>query len=112
MAAIDDVSQNRLKVPPARAFFFDQTAITPESSHPFDSSAGYMPMKRYSAFAIAREAVRYHTGWERAWRAPNGPHFLARTEDGGSFELAYDEAEDMWSVTSSSNKNTFKEDQR
>ncbi|MEL7132460.1 MAG: sarcosine oxidase subunit beta family protein [Pseudomonadota bacterium] len=27
-------------------------------------------MKRYSAFAIAREAVRYHTGWERAWRAP------------------------------------------
>ncbi|NNK78715.1 MAG: sarcosine oxidase subunit beta family protein [Litoreibacter sp.] len=27
-------------------------------------------MKRYSAFAIAREASRYHTGWERAWRAP------------------------------------------
>ncbi|MEM8655986.1 MAG: sarcosine oxidase subunit beta family protein [Pseudomonadota bacterium] len=27
-------------------------------------------MKRYSAFAIAREAARYHTGWERAWRAP------------------------------------------
>lgn len=27
-------------------------------------------MKRYSAFAIAREAVRYHTGWQRAWRAP------------------------------------------
>jgi sarcosine oxidase subunit beta len=27
-------------------------------------------MKRYSAFAIAREAVRYHSGWERAWRAP------------------------------------------
>jgi len=27
-------------------------------------------MKRYSAFAIAREALRYHTGWERAWAAP------------------------------------------
>ncbi|CUH80015.1 sarcosine oxidase subunit beta family protein [Tropicibacter naphthalenivorans] len=25
-------------------------------------------MKRYSAFAIAREALRGHTGWERAWR--------------------------------------------
>ncbi|NDR55293.1 sarcosine oxidase subunit beta family protein [Aliiruegeria sabulilitoris] len=27
-------------------------------------------MRRYSAFAIAREALRYHTGWERAWRSP------------------------------------------
>jgi len=27
-------------------------------------------MKRYSAFAIAREAARYHQGWERAWAAP------------------------------------------
>ncbi len=27
-------------------------------------------MRRYSAFAIAREAARYHTGWERAWRSP------------------------------------------
>ena len=27
-------------------------------------------MRRYSAFAIAREAVRYHSGWERAWRSP------------------------------------------
>jgi sarcosine oxidase subunit beta len=27
-------------------------------------------MRRYSAFAIAREAVRYHQGWERAWRSP------------------------------------------
>jgi sarcosine oxidase subunit beta len=27
-------------------------------------------MKRYSAFAIAREAARYHQGWERAWRSP------------------------------------------
>ncbi|MEM8577455.1 MAG: sarcosine oxidase subunit beta family protein [Pseudomonadota bacterium] len=27
-------------------------------------------MKRYSAFAIAREAFRHHAGWERAWRSP------------------------------------------
>lgn len=27
-------------------------------------------MKRYSAFAIAREALRYHSGWERAWGNP------------------------------------------
>lgn len=27
-------------------------------------------MKRYSVFAIAREAVRYHMGWERAWASP------------------------------------------
>jgi sarcosine oxidase subunit beta len=27
-------------------------------------------MKRYSVFAVAREAFRYHSGWERAWRNP------------------------------------------
>jgi len=27
-------------------------------------------MKRYSAFAIAREALRFHTGWDRAWASP------------------------------------------
>ena len=27
-------------------------------------------MKRYSAFAIAREAFRHHAGWERAWGSP------------------------------------------
>ncbi|SPJ22473.1 sarcosine oxidase subunit beta family protein [Palleronia abyssalis] len=26
-------------------------------------------MRRYSAFAIAREALRHHTGWGRAWKA-------------------------------------------
>ncbi len=29
---------------------------------------GDMAMKRYSVFAVAREAARYHTGWERAWK--------------------------------------------
>ncbi|WP_050932039.1 sarcosine oxidase subunit beta family protein [Aestuariivita boseongensis] len=27
-------------------------------------------MRRYSAFAVAREALRYHSGWERAWASP------------------------------------------
>ena len=27
-------------------------------------------MKRYSAFAIAKQAAQYHQGWERAWRSP------------------------------------------
>ena len=27
-------------------------------------------MRRYSAFAIAREAFNYQQGWERAWRSP------------------------------------------
>ena len=27
-------------------------------------------MKRYSAFAVVREALRFHSGWERAWRTP------------------------------------------
>ena len=35
-----------------------------------DSSIGGSEMKRYSAFAIAREALRHHAGWERAWKSP------------------------------------------
>ncbi|MEM6388699.1 MAG: FAD-dependent oxidoreductase, partial [Pseudomonadota bacterium] len=27
-------------------------------------------MRKYSAFAIAREAMRHHQGWERAWASP------------------------------------------
>ncbi len=27
-------------------------------------------MQRYSAFALARQALRHHDGWERAWPAP------------------------------------------
>jgi len=30
-------------------------------------------MKRYSAFAVAREAMRHHTGWGRAWAKPTQP---------------------------------------
>ena len=49
---------------------------------------------------------------ERAWRAPEGLHFLVRTEEGRFFELAYDEAEDVWSVQAVQIKTHFKEDQR
>ncbi|KAF0676699.1 sarcosine oxidase subunit beta family protein [Profundibacterium mesophilum] len=27
-------------------------------------------MQRYSVFAVAREAMRHHRGWQRAWRSP------------------------------------------
>ncbi|OCX61435.1 sarcosine oxidase subunit beta [Thioclava sp. SK-1] len=27
-------------------------------------------MRKYSIFAVAREAMRYHAGWEKAWRSP------------------------------------------
>ncbi|MBT0957204.1 sarcosine oxidase subunit beta family protein [Alphaproteobacteria bacterium KMM 3653] len=27
-------------------------------------------MRRYSAFAIAKEALRHNTGWQKAWRSP------------------------------------------
>lgn len=42
-------------------------------------------MKRYSAFAIAREAIRYHTGWERAWaaRAPKSKYDVIIIGAGG-----------------------------
>ncbi|MBM4466893.1 MAG: hypothetical protein FJ014_15305 [Chloroflexi bacterium] len=49
---------------------------------------------------------------ERAWRAPEGPHFSVRTEEGDCFELAYDEAEDVWSVQAIQTKTHSKEDQR
>ncbi len=28
------------------------------------------PQKRYSVFALAREALRHHTGWQKAWESP------------------------------------------
>ncbi len=29
-----------------------------------------LPVKRYSVFAVARQAMHHHLGWERAWAAP------------------------------------------
>ena len=42
-------------------------------------------MKRYSAFAIAREAMRQHTGWERAWakRPPKAKYDVIIVGAGG-----------------------------
>jgi sarcosine oxidase subunit beta len=32
---------------------------------------GWQEMKRYSVFSLARNALNYHKGWERVWRAPD-----------------------------------------
>ena len=46
-------------------------------------------MRRYSAFAIAREAARHHTGWERAWRSPEPKkRYEAIVVGGGGHGLA------------------------
>jgi hypothetical protein len=35
---------------------------------------------------------------EARWRTPEGPVFRVRMEDGGRFELAYEEGADRWRV--------------
>jgi sarcosine oxidase subunit beta len=47
-------------------------------------------MRRYSAFAIAREALRGHRGWERAWASPPAPRrrYQAIVVGGGGHGLA------------------------
>ena len=47
-------------------------------------------MRRYSAFAIAREALRGHRGWERAWASPPEPkrRYQAIVVGGGGHGLA------------------------
>ncbi|WP_340107123.1 sarcosine oxidase subunit beta family protein [Pikeienuella sp. HZG-20] len=46
-------------------------------------------MKRYSAFAVAREALGYHQGWERAWAAPEPkPEYDVAIIGGGGHGLA------------------------
>jgi sarcosine oxidase subunit beta len=32
---------------------------------------GWQEMKRYSVFSLARNALNYHKGWDRVWRAPD-----------------------------------------
>jgi hypothetical protein len=49
---------------------------------------------------------------EMAWRTPEGTHFLVRTEESNSFELVYDEAEDVWSIRAIQIQTHSKEDQR
>ncbi len=46
-------------------------------------------MKHYSAFAVAREALRYHKGWERAWGNPEPKrHYDVIVVGGGGHGLA------------------------
>ena len=47
-------------------------------------------MRRYSAFAIAREALRGHRGWQRAWASPPEPkrRYKAIVVGGGGHGLA------------------------
>ncbi|MCL5777332.1 sarcosine oxidase subunit beta family protein [Limibaculum sp. FT325] len=46
-------------------------------------------MRRYSAFAVAREAARFHTGWERAWGNPEPKrHYEVIVIGGGGHGLA------------------------
>jgi hypothetical protein len=35
---------------------------------------------------------------ERRWRTPEGPAFSVETEQGVSFELLYDEVDDLWTI--------------
>ena len=46
-------------------------------------------MRRYSVFAIAREAMRQHTGWDRAWASPEPkPHYDVIIVGAGGHGLA------------------------
>lgn len=46
-------------------------------------------MSRYSVFAIAREAMRQHTGWQRAWASPQPqPHYDVIIVGAGGHGLA------------------------
>ncbi|MBK0398951.1 sarcosine oxidase subunit beta family protein [Limibaculum sp. M0105] len=46
-------------------------------------------MRRYSAFAVAREAARFHSGWERAWGNPEPKrHYEVIVIGGGGHGLA------------------------
>lgn len=49
------------------------------------TALGVCLMKKYSAFAIAREAARFHTGWERAWakRTPKQKYDVVIVGAGG-----------------------------
>ena len=46
-------------------------------------------MKKYSIFAIARNARTHHENWERAWRSPDPkPHYDVVIIGGGGHGLA------------------------
>ena len=44
--------------------------MTHRTGPPVGPEQGRIEMKRYSVFAVAKNAMNYHQGWERAWRNP------------------------------------------
>jgi hypothetical protein len=56
--------------------------------------SGYTYAQEPRAFTLNER--RYHVTTERAWREPDGRHFLVRTEEGDLFELVYAERQDVW----------------
>ena len=67
MADHDLLSQNYAGMPLWVSF---NAATTGTHLLGFQSHDRGFEMKRYSAFAIAKEAFRQHTGWTRAWASP------------------------------------------
>jgi len=58
----------RLTAPPAVAIRLESVATLCFFAPQFEPMVA--PMRRYSAFAVAREAMRGHTGWDRQWASP------------------------------------------
>jgi sarcosine oxidase subunit beta len=59
------------------------------SHRPQNQGESPVATTRYSAFAIAREAARYHAGWGRAWRSPEPkPHYDVIVVGAGGHGLA------------------------
>ena len=55
------------KCRPCGAFFEAPKHLETKLDPPDSPKGDALPMKRYSVFAVAREALRGHTGWQRAW---------------------------------------------
>jgi hypothetical protein len=57
-----DTGEARQQQQSGRAVFAD---------HEYRRFCRHAPMQRYSVFALAREAIRGHAGWDRAWASPS-----------------------------------------
>jgi len=71
-----------------------------------EDNDGEFTVECYSGYTYAQEpraftwqGQRYEvTEIERRWREPQGPVFCLRTTDGQRWQLAYDEAQDLWTL--------------